>query len=66
MNRLHHEQVRRPDAFDLIAQERSPALTSLALRTAPSIAANRSIADHDGEIEEFSADALGAPQRIVA
>src|SRR6266571_8581184 len=63
-DRLHHEQVRRPDALDLIPQKRFPGLTSLRLGTPPSIAANRSIADHDRQLEEFSADALGAPQRI--
>src|SRR6266571_8214426 len=30
-DRLHHEQVRRPDALDLVAHERSPGLTSLPL-----------------------------------
>src|SRR5713101_10097277 len=29
------------------------------------MAANRSIADHDRELEEFSAYALGAPKRVV-
>jgi hypothetical protein len=29
------------------------------------MAAYRSIADHDLELEEFSADALSAPQRVV-
>jgi hypothetical protein len=57
-DRLHNEQVRRPDARDLVAQERSLTLTSLALRTPPPIAAYRSIADHDLQLQEFSADAL--------
>src|SRR5487761_879068 len=51
----------RPDTFHPIPQERSPTLTYLALRTSPSIAAYRSIADHDGELEEFASDALGTP-----
>src|SRR6266571_9541467 len=63
-DRLHHEQVRRPDALDLIPQKRFPGLSSLPLGAPPSIAANRSIADHDRQLEEFSADALGAPQRV--
>jgi len=64
-DRLHHEQVRRPDALDLVAQECSPALASLPLRTPPSITAYRSVADHDPELEEFTPDALGAPQSVV-
>jgi len=64
-DRLHHEQVRRPDALDLVAQECSPTLAPLPLWTPPSIAAYRSIADHDPQLEEFSADALGAPQTVV-
>src|SRR6266571_7126934 len=58
-DRLHHEQVRRPDALDLIPQKRFPGLSSLPLGAPPSIAVNRSIADHDRQLEDFSADALG-------
>jgi hypothetical protein len=64
-DRLDHEQVGRPDAFDLVVQERLPALTSLPPRTAPSIAAYRSIADHDSELEQLSTDSLGAPQPVL-
>jgi len=63
---LDHEQVGSPDAFDLVAQEGAPALTSLPPRTAPSIAADRSIADHDSELEQLSADSLSAPQPVLA
>ena len=62
---VDHEEIGRPDAFDLVAQERSPALTSLPSRTAPSIAANRSIAYHDSELEQLSADSLAPPQPVL-
>lgn len=45
IDRVDHEKVCVPDALELVAQERSPALTSLPARTTPSIATYRSVAD---------------------
>src|SRR6266508_4079302 len=50
----------------MVGQERPPRLARSARRSPPAVAADRAVAHGDAEPEEFPADALGAPERVVA
>jgi hypothetical protein len=63
---LDDEQVGDPGRLSMVGQEGAPALVGWAGMTAPTITADRAGADDDAELEELAADALGAPERILA
>ncbi len=64
-HRLDHEEVGGPDAPHLVAQEGPPALVVTRPDSAPPVAPNGAVADDDAELEQFAADALAAPKRIL-
>ena len=66
VNGVDHQQIGRPDSFELVGEERPPRLAAAGHRLPPAIAPDRSFADHDPELEELAADALGAPESVVA
>src|SRR5712692_3297439 len=50
----------------IVAQERAPGLIRCASLSSPAIPTNRSIADHDAELEKLASDPLSAPHPVVA
>src|SRR5439155_16882713 len=60
------EEVGRPDPRPMVGQEGPTGLSRRPGRLPPAMTADRAIADDDAELEELSADALGAPERILA
>ena len=49
----------------MVGKEGAPALAGRSRIATPAIAADRARTDHDPELEEFAADALTAPERIL-
>jgi hypothetical protein len=66
VNGVDHQQIGRPDSYELVGEERPPPLAAARRRLAPAIAPNGSLAHHDLELEELTADALGAPESVIA
>src|SRR3712207_6792370 len=60
------EEIGRPNPRAVVGQERPPGLAGRAGWLTAAIAADRAIARDDPELQEFAADALGAPERVVA
>ena len=63
---LDDKEVGRPDRLGVVGREGASALAGWAGMTASTIAADRAGADDDAEPEELAADALGAPERVLA
>src|SRR4051795_3630817 len=57
-------KVNRGDPIYMVQEERSPALRRWA-PVSGHVLGNRSLADSDAELEEFSMDARSAPERIA-
>ena len=45
----------------MVGHERAPGLARGTSRSAPAVAPNRTVADHDAELEELAFDPLGTP-----
>ncbi|HSH77073.1 MAG TPA: hypothetical protein VLA19_00915 [Herpetosiphonaceae bacterium] len=59
------EEVARPDVLGVVAQEGRPILAGAARRSGlAQVALDRRLGDADVELEEFTPDALGAPEGI--
>jgi hypothetical protein len=63
---LDDKEVGRSDRLSVVGQEGAPALAWWVAMTASTIAADRAGAYDDTELEELAADALGAPERVLA
>ena len=63
--RLHREQVGRPDLGRVVPQEGAPGLARWPRCGAPPVAADRPIADGDAQLEQLAPDALGAPEPVL-
>ncbi len=64
-DRLHHQEVGRPDPLRLIAQEGPPGLTWRSIRRADPIPADRARTNCDAQLEDLPAYALRPPGRIL-
>src|SRR5947209_4476092 len=62
---LHSEQIRCPQVVGVVGQERAPGLARRVRRAALSVALDRALGDHQPELQQFAADPLAAPARIV-
>src|SRR5450759_1955876 len=62
---LDHEQIGSPDPSELIRQKRPPGLSADRCWLPPAIATDRSFADVDAQLEQFAANSLTAPERVV-
>src|SRR6266487_4462585 len=49
----------------VVGQERAPGLARWARGSAPSVALDRTLRDHQPELEQFAADPFAAPARVV-
>jgi hypothetical protein len=63
--RLHGQQVHRPDAPAVVAEERPPALARRAGWAAVPVLLDGALADDDAQLQQLAADALGAPGGIL-
>jgi hypothetical protein len=63
---LDHEQVSCPDGLSVVGKEGTPALAGRSGWPAPPVAADGACADDDAELEQLTADALGAPVWVLA
>jgi len=65
-NCLDDQQVGSPDPSHLVGEERPPPLSPDGGRGSPTVSADRSVADHDPELEELTSDSLATPEWILA
>ena len=63
---LNNQEVGRPDRLSMIRKEDATALAGRSRRARPAVATYRARADHDAELEQFAADTLTAPERVLA
>src|SRR5450759_1555935 len=63
--RLNDEKVGGPDRLSMVGKEGAPALAGRSQMATPAVAPDRARTDHDAELEELAADALGAPERVL-
>jgi hypothetical protein len=64
--RLDHEQISCPDGTCVVGKEGTPDLAGRPGWPAPPVAADGAGADDDAELEQLTADALGAPVQVLA
>ena len=55
VNGVDHQQIGRPDSFELVGEERPPGLAAAGRRLPPAIAPDGSFAHDDPELEELTA-----------
>ena len=63
---LNNQEVGRPDRLSMIRKEDATALAGRSRRARPAVATYRARADLDAELEQFAADTLTAPERVLA
>src|SRR5579859_3553019 len=63
---LDDKEVGGPDRLSMVGKEGAPALAGRSRLATSAIAADRARTDQDAELEQLAADALGAPERVLA
>ena len=63
---LNHKEIGSPDGLGVVGKEGTPALAGRPGWPTASVTANGACADGDAELEQLTADALGAPVRVLA
>ena len=62
---LDDEEVSGPDRLSMVGQESAPALAGRSRVATPAVAAYGARTDHDAELEQLAADALGPPEGVL-
>jgi hypothetical protein len=65
VNGLDDQEIGCPDALELIREEGPPALAPGPRRLPPAVSADGAVTDDDPQLEQFAANALGAPEPVL-